>query len=105
MKNGYYEIRFSAPQGQGYAFIVLNEGVLTGADQELVLFDGTYEDTKGEAIATPPEGGTILVTGTRQIIPFKIEFTFPMPGDNKFRLEVPGGTVSGTMRFMRELPK
>ncbi|MBQ2263182.1 MAG: hypothetical protein II336_17700 [Loktanella sp.] len=64
---GFYAVYYTGLSGFGHAVLVINDGIVTGADATGGLYDGKYTVGDGgefeiEVTLTVPAGGT-LVTG------------------------------------------
>lgn len=63
--NGIYAVYMTGVEGQGFAMMLFQNGVLTGADPLGVLFDGKYEVADDQSLdgmlrVTVPGGATTI---------------------------------------------
>ncbi|GAA0288293.1 hypothetical protein [Rhodovulum strictum] len=64
---GFYAVYYTGIAGFGHAVLVINDGIVTGADATGGVYDGTYKVSASgsfsiEVVLTVP-AGTTLVTG------------------------------------------
>jgi hypothetical protein len=83
MVDGIYSIIFRGAADWGMGLLLLRSGVVTGADNAGVLYDGTYVETESAVqfkikLTVPP--GVALVQGTRpQSKPYSLDLNSPVP--------------------------
>lgn len=111
--NGIYSIAFRGQADWGLGLLVLQNGIITGADVGGVTYDGTYKDlgsalTVDLKITVPP--GARLVQGTPpRPVPYDVKFKETLPKDvlssgASVTLNMPPGPVNVIFRKLRDLP-
>ena len=113
MREGFYRVDYVGVAGLGFAIIVLDTGIVVGADVTGGVYDGTFEwneQTQLLDIAASgwvPEGvqlvqGTVAPAGG---LNFNIQCSFPREPDN---VVVPAttdfGPVKVCVRYLRAFP-
>jgi hypothetical protein len=113
LSNGLYRIDFTGHSGLGGGVLILQDGVISGADAADVLYDGRYsKDERGvdniaEIVLTMPPNSR-LVTGAvagsaGARVTLRAVFPNPRP-ISKFRVDVAGRQVDVSLRYLRPLP-
>ena len=114
MISGFYAIYYTGVSGSGIGVIVINNGIIVGADMLGGRYDGNYTqsaiagayDAKVR-ITIPP--GTSLVTGALAgPQPLSMDVTMVLPanlgGEQPIRIETPTGPVNVIFRKLRDYP-
>lgn len=114
MINGFYAIYYTGATGSGIGVIVINDGVIVGADMVGGRYDGNYTQSAIAGIydakirITIPPGGS-LVTGAiagPQPLFMDVNITLPenLGGEQPVRIETPTGPVNVIFRKLRDYP-
>jgi len=109
---GFYAVYYTGVAGFGHAVLVINDGIVTGADATGGVYDGSYtiggkDEFEIEVTLTVPAGAT-LVTGQSlsedfgQTITAKLRSGFadgqPVP------VQTPMGPVNAIFKKLRGMP-
>lgn len=112
MIDGIYSVSFRGHADWGMGLLVLQQGIITGADQGGVLYDGRYVDRGANvevAIQITVPAGARLVQGTApQLKPYAFEFNAVLPKaildtGAPVTLDMPPGPVNAIFRRLRSL--
>ena len=113
-KEGFYSVTFTGYADYGFGIIILDTGVVIGADVGGVLYDGTYDFNHqtemldvNVTITVPP--GIPLVTGTPpQTTEYKFRIKASLPrtlGDETpITIDTPLGPVNIVFKKIRDFP-
>lgn len=113
MIDGFYAIYFTGQVGVGMGMLILNDGVIAGADGAGVTYSGEYTIKKGEPTAqgevrlvAPP--GAMLVTGQyagEQQLEIKFPITIPVHFDieTEFQVRLPTGPVNVAAKLIKRI--
>ena len=115
MKEGFYSISFSGAYGDGFGMLVLEDGLVVGADAAGGTYDGTYEKSLLAGFvnlaitATAPPGARPVQTGVplTAAVAFQIKATITRKlGDHSapITVQTPLGTVDVVLRKIRDFP-
>lgn len=108
---GLYIIRFLGQAGFGDGVLYIGHGLISGADTNGVIYDGSYQEADGglkaEAVLSMPAAGQ-LVTGTAMSVGQKIAIAADLSADfangEPQQVTVEGRTVTVTFHKIRDLP-
>jgi hypothetical protein len=110
--DGIYLVLFRGSVDWGTGMLVMRRGVLTGADQAGVLFDGTYQDQGFQVLIdlhmTVPAGVPLVQGSPAQPFEYKVRANLRIPRaafDHAVPalLEMPPGPVNAIFRRLRAL--
>ncbi|MDF2142822.1 hypothetical protein [Paenirhodobacter sp. CAU 1674] len=86
---GFYAVYYTGVSGFGHAVLVIEDGVVTGADATGGVYDGTFsigaEGTISIEVTLTVPAGTTLVTGQ----------TLPSPCSQTIKAELPANFAGG----------
>jgi hypothetical protein len=109
--DGFYAVKMSGDEGQGYALIVFKDGTVTGVDPLGVRFDGGYgastEDGFYEVdikVTVPPNGMVIQGVSTGQAgLVYNVSMSLPADFAKRdyLRVETPLGAVNAKFERLR----
>jgi transcriptional regulator with XRE-family HTH domain len=112
LREGMFLLQFTGMKDWGAGVLILENGIIYGADIGRVLYDGTYEFDASAGlirgnihVRIPP--GTTTVQGTK--FPYEIAFdvpvSFPRDADDyAFQIKTPIGPVNARIQFLRRIP-
>lgn len=113
MIDGIYEIKFRGYADWGSGVLLLQRGVIAGADVGGVTYDGSFQE-KTDAIdirltLIVPPGGTLVMGTPPQPKEFQFEIASSIPKRNiesgeYVTLETEFGPVNVVFRKLRDLP-
>ncbi len=96
--------------GEGFALLILKDGILTGVDTGRVIFDGTFENSNegsifGTVTVKAPPHITLIqgVTADANGLTYSANFSVPADFATKpyLRFETPIGPINGTLELLR----
>ncbi len=107
---GLYVIRFLGQADFSTGVLYIGHGIISGADANDVLYDGTYEEAdglfKGRAVMSMPAGAE-LVTGMAvppgQSISIAADWPLDFANGVPQQIAVAGRTVTVTLHKIRDL--
>lgn len=109
---GFYRIAFTGAHGSGLGIIVLQNGIIVGADVGGATYDGSYDSdpvsglVRINAIMRAPAGLTPVQTGVPLItpadIPIQTTITLNAPGGTPVLIDTPLGKVNVIFSKIRE---
>jgi hypothetical protein len=114
MIDGFYAIYYTGVSGAGLGVLVVNNGIIVGADMVGGRYDGTYTQNKttgnydGKIRITIPPGGSLVTGVVVGAQPFQMDVTATLPpdlgGEKPVRIETPTGPVNVIFRKLRDYP-
>lgn len=107
---GFYAVYYTGVAGLGHAVLVINDGIVTGADVTGGEYDGTYAELDGgvsiEVVLTVP-AGTTLVTGQTLPAPYSQTIKAQLPASfgsgQPVLVQTPLGPVNAIFKKLRNL--
>jgi hypothetical protein len=107
---GLYVMRFLGQTSFGTGVLYIGHGIISGADANDVLYDGTYEEVddqfKGRAVMSMPAGAE-LVTGMAvppgQSIAIAADWPLDFANGEPRQITVEGSVVTVTLHKIRDL--
>lgn len=108
---GFYAVYYTGVAGFGHAVIVMQDGVVSGADATGGTYDGTYRKGKDaqvsvEVTLTAP-AGTTLVTGQTLPVAYSQTIVASLPenfsGGHTVPIQTPLGPVNAVFKKLRGL--
>lgn len=111
MKNGWYLLRFKTGNDYGDGMLIFEDGIISGADQSAVRFDGTYGpegDNIHAVIKVTYPPGVMSVFGIANPYEWSLDFAIvldPKVDHGHMVVKTPTGHNIGVeYRFLRTLP-
>lgn len=104
-QDGIYAVEFSGLSGSGTGVLLLQNGLVTGADTGGVLYDGNAFRMADGGIRfsltlTVPKGATLVTGLPPQPTPFAFKVDVSLPRDFERRVvEAPAATPYGSVLF------
>lgn len=113
MREGMYLLKFAGTRDWGAGVLILDNGLVYGADVGGASYDGTYKyDTQIAKIRTkikvriPPGVATVQGTSFPYEVAFDVEVTFPRETEKaQFQINTPIGPVTVEIQFLRRIPE
>ena len=108
---GLYVMRFLGQADFGTGVLYIGHGIVSGADANDVIFEGTYEEADGEfkarAMMSMPSGAE-LVTGRTvepgESIPVSADWPLDFANGEPQQVTIEGRMVTVTLHKIRDLP-
>jgi hypothetical protein len=114
MKEGFYSISFSGAYGDGFGMLVLDTGLVVGADATGGTYDGTYEKSllagfvDMRMTVTPSAGARPVQTGAPRAAEIAFPVTARVPrhvgGEHRITVQTPLGMVDVVLGKVRDFP-
>ncbi len=113
-KEGFYSVTFAGHADYGFGIIILDTGVVIGADVGGVLYDGIYDfNHKTEMLdvsvtLTVPPGVPLVMGVPPQTIEYKFKIVTSLPrtlgNETPITIDTPSGPVNVIFKKIRDFP-
>ena len=113
MLNGFYALYFTGTVANGFAVVVLKDGVVAGADVAGGIFDGEYTVNQKKGVfegtirMTVPPGISLVTGAPPSQVTYTQEITLSLPLDlnqgQPMQIQTSTGPVNLNMKKLRDL--
>ncbi len=114
MKEGFYSMTYTGQIGSGFGMVILDTGIIVGADILGGTYDGEYAYNEktgmldGKIKMTIPAGVSLVTGAPPMPNPHTQEFSVSLPrdlgGEQPVEIQTPTGPVVIVFRKVREFP-